>query len=265
VLAYSSISQMGLLAAVLGIALAAGIPAAVPIAWYAAMHILVKGGLFLGLGVLAAAAGDQRRVILGCLAVLALSLAGLPLTGGYLAKLAIKPVLGDGLAGWLGLLSAIGSAMLMTHFLMLCERQTEPDQGGRIAGLGTPWIAVVAASILVPWTTGGWLDAALGGLGLGNIVKALGPVLLGIGLAVAFRIWTPTRLALPPGGTDIAGESVRLAAAWIRAWAAADAALRRWQVASTLLLVIAIVLGATMLRSAPAPDGTPRPAPSASP
>ncbi len=269
VLAYSSISQMGLLAAALGTALAAGGPASVPVAWYAAMHILVKGGLFLGLGVLAAAAGGQRRLILGCLAVLALSLAGLPLTGGYLAKLAVKPVLGDGLSGWLGILSAIGSAMLMTHFLMLCGRQIEPVQSARITGLGPPWIAVVAASILVPWTTSGWLDAGtLGGLGLGNIVKALGPVLLGIGLAAFFRIRIPprlTRLMWPPADTDIAGESPRLSAAWIRAWATADAVLRRWQVASTLLLVIAIVLGATMLRSAPAPDPTPRSASSTSP
>jgi len=40
-------------------------------------------------------------------AVLALGLGGLPLTGGALAKLAVKTPLGDGLVGWLGTLSAI--------------------------------------------------------------------------------------------------------------------------------------------------------------
>jgi formate hydrogenlyase subunit 3/multisubunit Na+/H+ antiporter MnhD subunit len=48
VLAYSSVSQMGLLAAVLGMGVAAGdsgVPHAA--AFYATNHILVKGGLFL--------------------------------------------------------------------------------------------------------------------------------------------------------------------------------------------------------------------------
>ena len=50
VLAYSSVSQMGLLATVLGMGLAAG-DATVPIAatFYAVHHILARGGLFLAL------------------------------------------------------------------------------------------------------------------------------------------------------------------------------------------------------------------------
>lgn len=251
VLAYSSISQLGLLAGVLGTALASGIPAGMPVAYYAAMHVLVKGGLFLGLGVLSVAAPQQRRGILACLAVLALSLAGLPLTGGYLAKLAVKPVLGDGLAGWLGVLSAIGSAMLMTHFVMLCRRQSRPAQATLGDGLGVPWLAVAAASILVPWATSGGLDAALGGLGPGNLFKALWPVLVGMAFVVAWHVGREGRPSRTTTRADLFDEAAMLAPAWIRAWAAADADLRRWQVAGPLLLAVAILLGVAMLSSTP--------------
>ena len=54
VLAYSSISQMGVIAAVLGMGLAAGDPGvALDTAFYAANHVLAKGALFLAVGVVA--------------------------------------------------------------------------------------------------------------------------------------------------------------------------------------------------------------------
>ena len=87
VLAYSSISQMGLLSAALGMGLAVGDSSTVlGTSFSAAHHVLVKGGLFLAIG--AAAAGSARlwRVLIPA-AVLALGLGGLPLTGGALAKL----------------------------------------------------------------------------------------------------------------------------------------------------------------------------------
>jgi formate hydrogenlyase subunit 3/multisubunit Na+/H+ antiporter MnhD subunit len=55
VLAYSSISQMGVIAAVLGMGLAAADKGAdLDAAFYAAHHALVKGALFLAVGVVAA-------------------------------------------------------------------------------------------------------------------------------------------------------------------------------------------------------------------
>jgi formate hydrogenlyase subunit 3/multisubunit Na+/H+ antiporter MnhD subunit len=90
VLAYSSISQMGLLAAALGMGLAAGdAGAGLGASFSAAHHVLVKGGLFLAIG-LAALAGARLAPVLIPAAVLALGLGGLPLTGGALAKLAVK-------------------------------------------------------------------------------------------------------------------------------------------------------------------------------
>ena len=62
VLAYSSISQMGVIAAVLGLGLAGGDRgAASDAAFYAANHVLVKAALFLTVGVAARSAGGAGR------------------------------------------------------------------------------------------------------------------------------------------------------------------------------------------------------------
>lgn len=97
VLAYSSVSQMGFIVAVIGTGLSAGdTGVALAAAFYAAHHLLVKGALFLAVGV--AAAGSARSMLVLIPAtVIALGLGGLPLTRGALAKLAVKGPLGDGL------------------------------------------------------------------------------------------------------------------------------------------------------------------------
>lgn len=62
VLAYSSVSQMGLLAATLGMGWAAGDPRAVLGAGFSAgHHILVKGALFLAVGVASQQVSDFGR------------------------------------------------------------------------------------------------------------------------------------------------------------------------------------------------------------
>ena len=60
-------------------------------------------------------------------AVLALGLGGLPLTGGALAKLAVKASLGDGVVGVLAIFAAIGSTVLMLHFLRCVSLGTSQD------------------------------------------------------------------------------------------------------------------------------------------
>ncbi len=134
VLAYSSVSQMGLLAAVLGMALAAGDGAeADAAAFYAMHHVLVKGGLFLAIGVAAVGGGRRWWPVLLPAVVLSLALAGLPLTGGALAKAAIKAPLGGGIAGALATLSSIASTILMLHFLRCLAASLAPSRRGKRA------------------------------------------------------------------------------------------------------------------------------------
>ena len=67
-------------------------------AFYAAHHVLVKGALFLAIGVAAATSARRLWLVLLPAAILALSLGGLPLTAARWRKLAVKAPLGDGTA-----------------------------------------------------------------------------------------------------------------------------------------------------------------------
>ena len=250
VLAYSSISQMGLLAAVLGMGWAAGEPGAtLGASFSAAHHILVKGALFLAIGVAAATRPRLWPVLLPA-AILALGLGGLPLTGGALAKLAVKAELGKGLVGVLAALSAAGSILLMLHFLRRLAAAGAASELAAPAGLTLSWLAIAFAAVAVPWGLYPLADngARLAAIGPGALWAALLPVLLGGILAVG--LWrSEYRLPrVPAGDIVVAGEAaVRATAAWGEATERADRWLRRWPVASLSLLLVGIILGAAML------------------
>ncbi|MCC7282234.1 MAG: hypothetical protein IT556_07600, partial [Acetobacteraceae bacterium] len=157
VLAYSSISQMGVAAAALGMGFAASDTATGwAAAFYAVHHVLAKGALFLCVGVAQQGAARLPLVLLPAV-VLALGFGGLPPTGGYLAKLAVKDQLGYGLVGTLSTLSAIGSTVLMLHFVRRMLATAKPGGQGAGAGAGAgpalmlPWLALACLAIAVPW------------------------------------------------------------------------------------------------------------------
>ena len=143
---------MGVIAAALGMGLAAAEQgAAADVAFYAANHVLVKAALFLTVGVVAARDGRARSLALIVAALLALSLAGLPLTGGSLAKLAVKDLFGDAAAGMAAQLSAVATAALMLHFVYAASH-ARPETGGaaspRRLGHGRRWRS---PRCFVPW------------------------------------------------------------------------------------------------------------------
>jgi len=192
VLAYSSISQMGLIAAVLGVALAAGdLAVGKPVAFYAAHHVLVKGALFLAVGL--AAAGTSRRpsIVLLPALVIGLGLGGLPLTGGALAKLALKTPLGAGFASVLSNLSAAGTTLLMLHFIRrMMAGPVARDSGAAPVWFAGTWLGLAAASVMVPWIL---YPLAAGAsrtqaLSLAGLWASFWPVLLGALLA-ALLYW----------------------------------------------------------------------------
>ena len=249
-LAYSSVSQMGFVATVLGMGLATG-NAAAPLvaAFYAMHHTFAKGGLFLALGL--ADVRSSRRVWLVLLpaVALALGLAGLPPTGGQLAKLAAKGVLDDGgVISTLATLSAAGSTLLMLFFLYrLHAASTPPAEPPPPSSLIVAWLMIAFAGLVLPWIvlptiTGIPQSAAFT---LKALWGALWPIV--IGGALAAILW-PRRESLPriPEGDVLAlGERCvpaahRLGVAFERA----DSALRQWPVAGTCvaLLVVLTVL-----------------------
>jgi formate hydrogenlyase subunit 3/multisubunit Na+/H+ antiporter MnhD subunit len=244
VLAYSSISQMGVVVAVLGAGLAKGeAGVTVTVAFYAAHHALVKGALFLAIG--AAGGRDGKRVWLVLLpaAILALGMAGLPPTGGALAKLAIKPALGDGFAGVLGSLSSAGTALLMIQFL---RRLAALPAGRAVSGLRLPWLVMASGAVAVPWVlylgvVGGTAAYALSPA---VVWASLWPVLLGGVLAGGWWRWGGAAPRLPDGDVVVlaARDAIRAAAAAGTALERLDGWLRQWPVAVTALLAIAAML-----------------------
>lgn len=251
ILAYSSVSQMGVIAAVAGMGMAgADLQAPLDAAFYAAHHILVKGALFLAIGVCAATGARRLWLAMVPAAVLALSLAGLPFTGGALAKLAIKGPLGTGAIGALATLSAAGTTLLMLHFLFrLAENSSRDRRAMASRQLLAVWLAMALASVLVPWllfpvTGGHWADA----LTPAAWREALWPVLIGAALALPLWRWGG-RLPHPPAGDIVViGEKALHASYGAGAMLErAEGEIRQWPVAAMALLAIAIILGATMV------------------
>lgn len=254
ILAYSTVSQMGLLAVLLGVGLDTADPATLHLgAYYAVHHTLVKGALFLGVGILAATGGRLLNLLLLLMAVLALSLGGMPLTSGALAKLAAKPMLGHGwLAGAMTLASA-GSTMLMVHLLLILRRDTagNPAASPPPAQL-VPWLIVAIASLVIPWS----LYPAVSGEAVSTLVqpealwKVTWPLILGIAAMLLVRRWPGSIGAIPEGDIIVlaqeAGPLLRGASNGI---GEVDSHLRRWPVAGLGLTALAVLLGgALMLR-----------------
>ncbi|MFO7992683.1 MAG: complex I subunit 5 family protein [Marinobacter sp.] len=160
VLAYSSISQMGLMVLMVGAALAD--PERAPIlvsiiALYALHHGLAKGSLFLSAG-LALPSGRLRRAWIWLLVALpGLSLAGLPFTSGALAKLAMKEGLsGDklsfALAGNLAPVmtaGAVATLLLVLRYLWTLTGKLEIGPNPPMLSVG--WLAAVFVSLVAFW------------------------------------------------------------------------------------------------------------------
>jgi formate hydrogenlyase subunit 3/multisubunit Na+/H+ antiporter MnhD subunit len=245
VLAYSSVSQMGVVAAAFGMGIIGGLAATpVAVAFYALHHVLAKGALFLAVGVAASSGGVGRALVLVPAVLLALGFGGLPLTGGWLAKEAVKAELGSGFVGLLAAASAAGSTLLMLHFVRrLSFAAAAPESPPR--ALLLPWLALAAAAVLLPWALFPGALAAV--LEPGALLKALAPVLAGAVLVLPLVRWG-ARLPEPPQGDIIVlarhlrGGATRMGDTLARA----EAVLRAWPAAGLALLLVTLALGVAL-------------------
>ena len=155
-LAYSSISQMGVMTVILGIGLYGGIPAGLilpAIALYAYNHGTAKALLFLGTALPAKVGGSWRILMWAGLGIGVLAIAGGPLTGGLWTKYLVKTFLGETtLPGgqtflFLLTLSAVTTTLLLSRFLHLMSRIEAPGESKAPAFI-LPWILLLLA--------GGW-------------------------------------------------------------------------------------------------------------
>ncbi len=155
-LAYSSISQMGVMTVLLGIGLYGGIPAGLllpAIALYAFNHGTAKALLFMGTALPAKVGGAWRILMWAGLGIGVLAIAGGPLTGGLWTKYLVKTFLGEtslpGAQTFLLLLtlSAITTTLLLSRFLHLLSRIKAPAANKAPAFI-LPWVILLLA--------GGW-------------------------------------------------------------------------------------------------------------
>lgn len=293
VLAYSSVSKMGFLSLILGLTL--NDPDLAPVgvlalSLYAAHHGLVKGGLFLGVG-LRRYAGAQTLLLIG-LTLLALSLAGAPPSGGAVAKYAIKPTLIGTDWSWLTAaitLSTTATTLLMARFLWVIwhlERHPGGKHGWGAAGFGllvelvlifplvlgsaSAWtsnVLPVAAgfAVALPVAVAAWRRPAMLGVPIGlvrpgDLLGLVRPILTALRY-LARELWRWWRRLL---ARAFHGASLSMAAIArpppdpervLRAWPNAGAA---WLGITALLL--ALVLGGGVPGPAPGPEMAEQPA-----
>jgi formate hydrogenlyase subunit 3/multisubunit Na+/H+ antiporter MnhD subunit len=199
VLAYSSVSQMGLVTAVVGVVLLS--PGRAEALFLAAVvfalhHGIAKLALFLGVGVVRAKLGAraQALAVAGVLFGVA-ALVGLPLTSGAVAKKALVDVVphagfGFGLIASLLTLSSAATVVVLAAFLVRLRREagTEREAPAIMS-------AAYAAAVLV-------LAAAVGllpGVGLSHLLRetvepgaiwsSIWPVAVGALVVAALWVW----------------------------------------------------------------------------
>ena len=265
VLAYSSISQMGLLTAAVGLALAAPAQAPALLAaatLYALHHGLAKGGLFLAVD--AHARRGASRWTFAVLTLLALALAGAPLTSGALAKAVYKASLPQEwawLAGGLAI-STLATTLLMARFLVLAWRQRSSAPPVRGEGKLAILLPVAGGFLLVPLVHGSAFPTASS--------AAYWPLALGVLLA-AWLLWRPFSLLSGLPGSVPAGDLPALIGRRLRRIADVtrisplamplvpsgsalfgrldnlETRLRRWAVAGALWLMMMLVLALVLI------------------
>ncbi len=270
VLAYSTISQMGLMLA-LSVTAAAGV-----VPFYALHHGLAKGALFLLIGVFLSAGSARRRMLVLVAAVaIGLSVAGFPLTGGSIVKAAAKAEVPAWLALAISVSGVTTSALLSWLLVCLAAKPWAPRAEG-----GGAWLLLLAgplslglAAYALPFTLGPALGAPdLAYLTGGAALAEAGvPVLAGALLAALLA-----RRPLPPGvtgdliallpsfprppaggsGASSPGAGRALRRLWLvtsrRGAGAAkggEAMLLRWPLAGALLTATTLILAWSLARA----------------
>lgn len=204
VLAWSSVSQMGFVVALAGLASQA--PSAAPVAWAGigvtvAYHGLAKGALFLGVGLAQSGpASGTARILLW---LPALALTGAPLTGAALVKTALDiAAVEAGWGSWLvpvTYLTNVATTLLMARLLYRVHAMPQDDAA---PGIQSPtvwlcWALLLLAALLVPW----WVASPTlvnEAISLTVIRDATWPVALGAVAAATF-ILLPARPRPTPG------------------------------------------------------------------
>ena len=222
-LAYSTISQMGFLTVLVGIALSQpelAEPAILAAVVYAVHHGVAKGGLFLGVAVWRRNyTAPARYAVLAVLVLLALAVAGAPLGSGAVAKYAAKQAISPGqfagveltsLLPWVGTVSTL---LLARAGWVLLTGKLGPAH--KLDPALVSWVLLAVTGTAATWVLAeSWAPLIrVPGLDTVTIWEASWPILLGVVVATAAaalsaRDKLPPRLAHPDGTLVPAGDLV---------------------------------------------------------
>ena len=194
VLGCSSISQMGLITVIFGLGLLdhnAGLHAAPVLILYVVHHSLAKSSLFFGYDLVERQGRTLSRLQMAAILLPALALAGLPFTSGAVAKTAFKELavtLGEpwyGLSAFFLPITAMGTTILMLHFMYVLKRTGSADNPGRAESRIIFTVSFIAAAITL-WLWPADRSSASHSLAGIKLWQALWPV---AGGCLLFLVW----------------------------------------------------------------------------
>lgn len=193
-LGYSTVSQMGFIAVLVGVGLAVPDLAracALSTVVYAVHHGMAKGGLVLSVLIWQRHGAGRLRawVLAGCM-LLALAVVGAPLGSGAVAKYAAKRTLADvayleGVAALLPLVATV-STLILVRTAVLLRGHVTPGRIGADVGL-LSWAVLCLGGTAATWYLAGrWVPVlSVPALDTVTLWQATWPVLLGLALAAA--------------------------------------------------------------------------------
>jgi hydrogenase-4 component B len=194
VLGASSISQMGLITVIFGMGLVdqnAGLLAVPVLILYVVHHSLAKSSLFFAYDLVKHQERSLSRLQLAVILLPALALAGLPFTSGAIAKTAFKELavsLGEpwyGLSSFFLPVTAMGTTMLMLHFMGMLRCCRGGTNSGRIASRIVFAVSFIAV-LLTLWLWPAARSSVIHSLAGTKLLQGLWPVASGCFL---FLVW----------------------------------------------------------------------------
>lgn len=243
VLAYSSISQIGIITVGAGAWLLTGGDQAAlsAVLLYAMHHALAKGALFLGV----AFAGTSRAASF-LLLLPALALAGFPLTSGAVAKASLKSVTTALPGGWPALLdlllpvAAVGTTLLMARYLW-SDWHSPRTQKPIPRTMWGAWLVLLGAVAVVLFAWPAAAQAVADSVKPSSLWTATWPVAVGsmIAAVAAVSLRSLSLPVFPPGDvlvlyeTGVRGlyrqlRAVRRSIARVEMRVASDASAKNW-------------------------------------
>ncbi len=248
VLAWSSVGQIGLLSAGVGILLLVpdNDPLRTLIMLLVISHGLAKSALFIGAGQWAALSTGKRQIIGAGMAVAALTLVGAPLSGGLYIKSGLTYAINSqGLTGELLTLASVATAGAMLRFGWLLLKQPTADACLGAVPLVSRWLwagwwLLCAGAWLVPlmwqwWLPypGSWMTANLKALAVVAISGSAAAATLYLRATLPIKPLTPSPFTPSPFTPLSWHQATRSRLAW-----RVERQLRHWPVIGIMLISV---------------------------